>query len=328
MNRIASDSTPPGSGGVPRCRACVAVLPAEPLWVRERQLSIGGDFEYRACQACGSLSIVTVPADLERFYGRRYYSFNAIETPPRPSGWRRWEEIIREELATDFRLVRSARRTWRRLGLGRDARILDVGCGNGKWLAGLHAQGYRRLSGIDSFLDPELETDTPFSVRRGRIEDVAEGWDLIAYHHVLEHVPDPRRELTAAVARLHPGGALLVRVPVADSWARKRFGTSWLQWDAPRHLWLPTRKALRLLAQEHGLRIAYQADDSVAFPLWASRGYELGLSGFDHALNPTYGPLKDYVWRLPRVTWMWCWSAWLNLWGRGDQLTLILRKPC
>lgn len=308
-----------------RCRACGQALTRPYHKVRERQLGIGGDFEYGECEGCGSLSIVEVPVDLERYYGRRYYSFDC-SAPVEATGWRRWESRVRKELSTDLRLDRIARRTWRRIGLSPSARILDVGCGSGRWLKQLNSEGYQNLCGIDAFLAPELERTTPFRICRKSIEDMDGGWDLIAYHHVLEHVVDPVREIAAARERLRPGGILLVRVPVADCWARRRFGTCWLQWDAPRHLWLPTREALRQLASKNQFSIEYITDDSVAFAIWTSQGYAKGFSGFDHKYNPSRGTLKTYLPRLPVVLWQWVLSAWLNIIGRGDQVTMIWRK--
>ena len=107
------------------CRACGKKLASKRYVVRERQLGIGGDFEYGECQGCGSLSIVEVPTDLERYYGRSYYSF-VSGTPIEPTGWRRVESKVRKELSTELRLDRIARKVWRRLGLSHDARILDV----------------------------------------------------------------------------------------------------------------------------------------------------------------------------------------------------------
>ena len=307
------------------CRACGQELTPQRHLVRERQLGIGGDFEYRECEACGALSIVEVPADLERYYGRHYYSF-VSSVLVEPKGWRKWESKVRKELSTESRLDRIARRVWRRLGMSHDARILDVGCGSGQWLNQLHAMGYRNLCGIDAFLAPELERTSPFRILRKSIETMDGGWDLIAYHHVLEHVIDPVREIAAARERLRPGGVLLVRVPVADCWARRRFGTCWLQWDAPRHLWLPTRRALRELAGRNQFSIEYETDDSVAFSIWASQGYAKGFSGFDHGCNPSRGTLKTYLPNLPMVLWQWGFSAWLNILRRGDQVTMIWRK--
>ena len=311
---------------LPRCRACHAQLTGKQIWVTEKQLGLGGDFDYRECSECGAISIVSVPTDLGKYYGQGYYSFKS-DSPELATGWRGWVERVRSEILTETWEDRFERRTWKRLGLPHDARILDVGCGAGQWLDSLHSRGYRNLSGIDSFLEPSLEETVPFPIQRKQIKEMDGGWDLIAYHHVLEHVPDPVRELTLAMDRLRPGGALLVRVPVADSWVRRRFETAWVQWDAPRHLWIPTRACLQLLASRLGLLIEYQKDDSVAFPLWASEGYAMGCSGYSHGLNPKRGALKTFIPHIHRAIWRWIFSAWLNWREHGDQVTIIWRKP-
>jgi SAM-dependent methyltransferase len=292
--------------------------------VRERQLGLGGDFDYTACANCGSLSIVEVPANLGHYYAENYYAYSP---PPKPTQRRvRWGGDWRAELDATARMKRTMRQIWGRLRVGQEARVLDVGCGHGQWLAELAQLGYTRLTGIDRFLPESVVAGAGFSLQRAGIDDVEAGWDLIAYHHVLEHVADPALELNAAVARLRPGGILLLRVPVADSWARRHYGVNWAQWDAPRHLWIPTRAALRVLAGERGLEPLDERDDSFSFQVWASRRYRAGLNGFVGRFAPQ-GRGRHYWIKVPGLIGLWCWTAALNAVGQGDQTIQVWRKP-
>ena len=107
-----------------------------------------------------------------------------------------------------------------------DARILDAGCANGYLLGLLHASGYTRLSGVE--LSEELAASAravlPADVRI-HVADVAQflatqadaSFDVILFHHVLEHIPrDQTLDLLRAFRRcLAPCGLLDVRVPNA-----------------------------------------------------------------------------------------------------------------
>src|SRR6185295_7824147 len=80
-------------------------------------------------------------------------------------------------------------------------------------------------------------------------------YDFVMLHHSFEHIPDSAAALAALGRRLAPGGTLLIRIPVADSFARQHYGINWLNWDAPRHLYLHTRRSMELLAASAGMEI-------------------------------------------------------------------------
>jgi SAM-dependent methyltransferase len=54
--------------------------------------------------------------------------------------------------------------------------------------------------------------------------------------HVVEHLYDPRRYLSAARDLLAPEGRLIVQVPNAASWQCRMLGGAWNGMDVPRHL--------------------------------------------------------------------------------------------
>jgi len=89
------------------------------------------------------------------------------------------------------------------------------------------------------------------------------------FHHSLEHVPDPKHTLETAKALLAPNGVCLVRLPVvAHAW--EQYKTNWAQMDPPRHMWLPTVKAVGMLANSLGLQQDAVEFDSTDFQFWGS----------------------------------------------------------
>lgn len=237
------------------CRACGSTAKVRDWPQRDRRYGLPGDFYYGECAACGSLGIAAVPPDLARHYPADYHD----QDQSVGTGWAGQTEWLFSggDPASD-KLVR-------RMFPLREARVLDVGCGTGRLLHRLHSRGYRRLRGIDPLLPAAAQRTEPFPLSKGTLADCGRGWDLIMYHHVLEHVADPRAELADAAARLHPEGRVLVRVPLADCRLRAQHGVDWAQWDAPRHLWLPTRRGLRVLAARAGLAVEREFDDANAF---------------------------------------------------------------
>lgn len=106
--------------------------------------------------------------------------------------------------------------------------VLDVGSGDGALLDALAAVG-RDPTGL------ERESERP-DVTAEPLTEQPPGWAAIVFWHSLEHFPNPATEIGAAVARLAPGGALVVAVPNFASLQASALGPRWLALDWPRHL--------------------------------------------------------------------------------------------
>ncbi|WP_329409114.1 class I SAM-dependent methyltransferase [Streptomyces sp. NBC_00704] len=80
-------------------------------------------------------------------------------------------------------------------------------------------------------------------------------YDVVSMLHHLEHVPDPRRELAAALTALRPGGHLLLEVPDPASAFARVLGKWWHSYDQPRHLQLIPPANLRSELERRGCEI-------------------------------------------------------------------------
>lgn len=100
--------------------------------------------------------------------------------------------------------------------VSRSERVLDVGCGPGRFSA--YCKG--TYKGIE--LNPQAVADAQ---RHGRnvvlekLEDQPEGaFDVVTLFQVLEHVPDPEAFLDMAARRVSTGGRLIVTTPDMDGY--------------------------------------------------------------------------------------------------------------
>jgi SAM-dependent methyltransferase len=95
-------------------------------------------------------------------------------------------------------------------------RVLDFGCGDGKFLNRMQARGWETY-GI------EPSSDVAFR-RHKRLTDVPEdqSFDFIAMNHVLEHLLDPLGTLQRLAASLKPGGIMFVSTPRLDTLPQHR----------------------------------------------------------------------------------------------------------
>lgn len=253
----------------------------------------GEAFEYVECAACGCLQIAEVPGDLARYYPRdEYYSYQ----PPRRKSPPAWLLALRRERTRRFLGERTAigallalaskepeHFDWlRRAKVGLGSRILDLGCGAGKLLLKLQRDGFRSLLGADPFLESDIDYDNGVRILRRGLESLEGSFDLVMLHHSFEHLPDPAGALASLAARIVPGGTLLLRIPVADCWARRKYGVHWVAWDAPRHLFLHTPRSIALLAARAGFEVSETVYDSGTQQFASSELYLRGVPYVEH----------------------------------------------
>ena len=102
------------------------------------------------------------------------------------------------------------------------------------------AIGFKNLTCIDPYLEGSTSRDGVRFIK-ATLAEVSETFDVIMYHHALEHVTDLDAELTVARTRLAQGGFLVIRLPTLPNTAFEAYRNHWVQIDAPRHIHIPSR---------------------------------------------------------------------------------------
>jgi SAM-dependent methyltransferase len=139
--------------------------------------------------------------------------------------------------------------------------LLDVGCGEGRFLWALDPARWRR-TGV------ELSAETVARMA-GRVPDLrlvagdldspaleAGGFDVVTFWHVLEHLPDTPAVLARARDLLRPGGRLVVSLPNFASLQARLFRRHWYGFDdVPRHLHHFSPDSLARLLEAAGLAV-------------------------------------------------------------------------
>jgi SAM-dependent methyltransferase len=275
------------------CISCGKKGPHRVFAAEEKMFSIGERFEYFKCDDCGSLQIINIPADLGRHYPSDYYSMVTIDEPILTPSWlrlfvraARTECQIRNagpvawtigKIAPDWSNLNWS---WFRGYVSTSSRILDVGCGGGQLLRDMHAQGFRRLTGVDPFIARSINAPG-LRILRGELSDLQGDFDFVMFNHSLEHMPDPLSALRSTRRLLGDGGAVLVRLPVANSSAELQYGPNWIGLDPPRHLVVPSRAGMNSLAQRAGLRVERYWSDTTEWTLLVSQTITRGLPYYD-----------------------------------------------
>lgn len=135
--------------------------------------------------------------------------------------------------------------------------LLEIGCGNGFFLAEAARRGYRLVRGVEpsrhaiESADPAIRPWITQDVMRLSLFPSA-SFDVVCAFHVLDHVPDPGAFLDQCAQVLRPGGFLVIVVHDADAWSHRLLGERSPIVDVE-HTYLYGRHHLARLAGSHGL---------------------------------------------------------------------------
>jgi len=179
-------------------------------------------------------------------------------------------------------------------------RILDVGCGNGRFLALLRDFGPVgwELAGID--FDEEAAAacrERGFETHVGRVEDFRSGdgrFDAVVMLQLIEHVADPGAICERVYSLLRPGGHFIVETPNLAGLDYRLFRRSWWgHYHFPRHWNLFSSATLRRLLEERGFEIV-RSESLISTSAWTislhnyflDRRYPDRFVRFFHFQNP------------------------------------------
>jgi len=179
-------------------------------------------------------------------------------------------------------------------GLKNGDLVLDVGCGDGVFLAHLPLNKNLQIWGYE----PSLEGQKQLNAKGIRTLDLYDppadlvgkfAW--ITLWHSFEHVEVPAPLLEAVEKLLKPGGQLFMSVPNFRSWQSRFFGASWFHLDPIRHvLHYNPRTLSAVVSSNSSLTLVSQSTFSLeygVFGWWQSFMNSCGLE-----FNLAYKMLK------------------------------------
>lgn len=141
---------------------------------------------------------------------------------------------------------------WRRP----DARLLEVGCAHGTFLAHAAGSGWAAQGVEMSASGAEAARQrTGLPVHTGTLESAelpGGHFAAVCAFDVIEHVPDPAKTLGEMHRILEPGGGLVLTCPNVDTWPPKLFKGRWWTLRPMEHLWHFEPATLRRAVVEAG----------------------------------------------------------------------------
>ncbi|MBF0216075.1 MAG: methyltransferase domain-containing protein [Candidatus Omnitrophica bacterium] len=242
-----------------QCIFCRGALDKTPRFIVTDKLALGRKIPYRfhRCSLCGSDILA---GGVDEGENSKTYEENYMFSMDEKGGRLRkalqkaeWNLFYKRTYLSDARLIEKY------MG-GRRFRLLDVGCGSGLRVKcfgeyGFDARGIETSHPAVEYAANKLGCD----VRLRSLRDCViarESYDIVTSYAVLEHITDPSVFIADLVKLLKPGGLLLLRVPLAGSFQMRIFaGSHSLYREAPRHVWIPSFKAMTENIEKFGLSL-------------------------------------------------------------------------
>jgi len=285
-------------------------------------------YDYFECVSCGATFQYPMPSDeqIAAFYPETYCVFSEDKQQRRIGSFRR--AVLRsrkgyQHLNASFPFRVLAALWGRFVSLGTPdfqdgGKMLDVGCGNGRYLLTMRTLGWD-VQGVEfSESGVRVCRQANLPVHHGDLESAAfpgDSFDLITVRHVIEHIPDPQPFMRELVRVLKPGGRLVIETPNSQALGRAWLGGNWYANDVPRHLILFSPDNLSQLARNHGLNERLRILETSP---------KIILNSLDYVVKNQGKPSKKRAGRR-FIARLYVWLARRS--GRGDTMQLTFVKP-
>lgn len=194
------------------------------------------EFEIVRCDRCDLERVARMPTDAElaAVYASGYFS-------GRGHGY---EDYFGRERAIADDKARARMDALERAGIARGARVLEVGCADGRFLLEAQRRGCE-VQGVEWAREAREAAEASVREAIGERLDRVEGtFDAFAAFDVIEHWNALEAQLALVRSKLRAGALVAVVVPVIDNGNARWWPRTWDQYKPPEHLWFFSRRSI------------------------------------------------------------------------------------
>ncbi len=216
-----------------RCILCGAALEMSVAELSDTRFGVPGSYEIHRCVRCALEQTVPRPSitDLKSLY-EKYYNFGG-ETGTRYTRWR--EHFFFSFLNRFWSALDGDISFYQQRGTGR---LIDIGCNEGRGLRIYSRNGFQ-VEGLElNETAAAVARKSGFVVQTCLLPDFAptQPYQVVVLSNVLEHSLNPQQMLQDVYRILAGGGEVWISCPNSESWLRRLFGRSWINWHVPFHI--------------------------------------------------------------------------------------------
>lgn len=222
------------------CSSANSIYQYETFDIREKH------YQIRKCKECNAFFLAPKPGndELMLYYDDSYYSTNKAKFS---SSVEKYIDIFRKKKAG--RVVKY---------LPENGSVLDIGCGNGRFLKYISQHGLYKLLGTEfEGNSAKRASGIPgIQLKIGALSEndfLAESIDVVTMFHVFEHLQEPRKMLQIISSIIKVNGVFILSMPDIGSWQALTFKGKWFHLDPPRHLIFFEREDLKTIMKKYGL---------------------------------------------------------------------------
>ncbi len=219
----------------------------------------GNTYDLHTCHHCEAVFLSPYPDEalLAQAYDESYYG----------EGDEKFNEGLIEKILDYFR-NRRAKRIAKLIG--NEGKVLDIGCGNGRFLQMIESHGAIEGHGLEMESNSAKRAKTILGNRLhiGTLQDGGypdDHFDAITLFHVFEHLTDPKGYLERMQKILKPGGILYISFPNIDSVQSNMFKGDWLHLDPPRHLFFFRPVRFKTMMKDYGFETIGEKNFNVEY---------------------------------------------------------------
>ena len=266
------------------CKICGNITGNIPFRVKEFQFGTFDEFNYFECCICKCIQINKIPKDLHQYYPANYYSYSTHQkklnklveflTLKIKKNLSKYYAGKFNLIGMCFSLFYKNPFPWLKKNIfDFHARILDVGAGAGRLLLSMQRSGFENLTGIDPFVENDINYKNGVSIYKKDIFNVVGEFDIIMLHHSFEHMDFPYETLEKTRSLLCKNGIIIIRMPVTGGYVWRKYREYWAQIDAPRHFFIHSLQSMQHLCKAAHLQISNIEYDSTIFQFTGSEKY-------------------------------------------------------
>lgn len=198
-----------------------------------------------------------------------------------------------------------------------NGQLLDIGCGNGRYLHGMNQLGWITKGVEFNASAVSVCKKSELDVHHGDLfsANLPDNYfDVINLSHVIEHVPDPKALFLEVSRILKPQGLFVVKTPNSKALGRALFDTKWFANEVPRHLYLFSQKNLVEMGSQSQLEMIRISTSSTP---------KIILNSVDYVINNRKRPSKKIGWkRLLAKPYVWL----AKYKKQGDEIHVVFKK--